>query len=82
MERFGLIVYPRRNEPVTAAELRRYWSEAEGAKLQAALMASAPEFPLSSTQIREFIKKNGVGSVSSFVTAPVAEYITSHGLYL
>lgn len=81
VERFGLIVYPRRNEPVTAAELRQHWSEAECAGLLSALMASAPEFPLSSTQIREIIKKNGVGSISSFVTAPVAEYITSHGLY-
>ena len=81
VERFGLIVYPRRNEPVTAAELRRYWSEAECARLQAALMVSAPEFPFSSTLIREIIKKNGVKAVSSFVTAPVAEYITSHGLY-
>ena len=81
VERFGLIVYPRRNEPVTAVELRQYWSDAECARLQAALMVSAPEFPLSSTQIREILKKNGIGSVSSFVTAPVAEYITSHGLY-
>ena len=81
VERFGLIVYPRRDEPVTAAELGRHWSEAECAKLQAALMVSAPEFPLSSTQIREIIKKNGVEGVSSFVIPPVAEYITSHGLY-
>ncbi len=45
-------------------------------------MNSAPEFPLSSTQIREIIKKNGIKSASAFVSAQVAEYITSHRLYL
>ena len=82
VEKFGLIVYPRRNEPVTDSELRLHWSEAECAKLKAALMSSAPEFPLSSTQIRKIIKKNGIQRASAFVSAPVAEYITSHKLYL
>lgn len=82
VEKFGLIVYPRRNEPVTETELRQHWSAAECGKLQASLMVSAPEFPLSSTQIREIIKKNGIKSASAFVSAPVAEYITSHRLYL
>ena len=82
VEKFGLIVYPRRDEPVMETELRRHWSAAECGKLQASLMASAPEFPLSSTQIREIIKKNGIKSASAFVSAPVAEYITAHRLYL
>ena len=82
VEKFGLIVYPRRDEPVTETELRQHWSAAECSKLQASLMVSAPEFPLSSTQIREIIKKNGIRSASAFVSAPVAEYITSHRLYL
>ncbi len=29
VEKFGLIVYPRRDEPVTEMELRRHWSAAE-----------------------------------------------------
>ena len=82
VEKFGLIVYPRRDEPVTETELRQHWSASECGKLQAALMASAPEFPFSSTQIREIIKKNGIKSASAFVSAPVAEYITCHRLYL
>ena len=82
VDKFGLIVYPRRNEPVTEAELRQHWSEAECAKMNASLMTSAPEFPLSSTHIRDISKKNGVNSASAFVSAPVAEYITSNKLYL
>ena len=77
----GLIVYPRRGEAVTAAELREHWSEAETDRLLRSLMVSAPEFPLSSTQIREKVKKEGIGSVSAFVTRPVADYITAHQLY-
>ncbi|MBO4649503.1 MAG: nicotinate (nicotinamide) nucleotide adenylyltransferase [Lentisphaeria bacterium] len=77
----GLIVYPRRGEAVSAAELREHWSEAETELLLRSLMVSAPEYPLSSTQIREKVKKEGIGSVSAFVTRGVADYITAHQLY-
>lgn len=82
VKEFGLIVYPRRDEPVTEAELREHWSASECAKLLASRMLSAPEFPFSSTQIRDFLKKEGIPGVSAFVSDAVAQYITSHHLYL
>ena len=78
---YRLIVYPRRGEVLSAAELREHWSAEETDRLLKSLMASAPEFPLSSTQIREKVKKEGIESVSAFVTRPVADYITGHQLY-
>ena len=77
-----LITYPRRNEPVQREELRKHWSEEETEKLTASVMGSAPEFPVSSTQIRELVKKNGVKSISAFVSPEVTDYITKNGLYL
>ena len=78
---FGLIVYPRPGEPVTEAELREHWTAEETAKLLGALMSSVPEFPVSSTQIREIAGKGGLGTGSGFVLPAVAEYINEHGLY-
>ncbi len=78
----GLIVYPRRNEGVQREELRKFWSEEETEKLMGSVMGSAPEFPVSSTQIREMIKKEGLKSVSAFVSAPAADYITRSRLYV
>ena len=78
---YGLIVYPRRNEPAEREELLRHWSPEETEKLLNSLMNSAPEFPVSSTQIRDFIKKNGTAGVSAFVSRLVTEYITQHHLY-
>lgn len=79
---YGLIVYPRPNEPVTRAELLEHWSAAETDKLLGSLMDSVPEFPVSSTQIRENMKKNGINGISAFVTSAVADYITRQNLYL
>lgn len=78
---YGLIVYPRPGEPVTPEELLEHWPPAETAKLMDSLMDSVPEFPVSSTQIREILKKNGINSVSPFVSSAVAEYITRMNLY-
>ena len=78
---YGLIVYPRRDEPVQREELRKHWSEAETEKLMESLMGSAPEFPVSSTQIRELVKKNGAKSISAFVSPEVTDYIMENGLY-
>lgn len=78
---FGLIVYPRPGEPVTGAELRRNWTAEETGKLLGALMTSVPEFPVSSTQIREIAEKGALGSGSGFVLPAVAEYINEHRLY-
>ena len=78
---FGLIVYPRPDEPVTEAELQQHWSAEETAKLLGSLMASVPEYPVSSTQIREIARKGGLGEGSGFVLPAVAEYINEHRLY-
>ena len=75
---YGLIVYPRPDEPVAESELREHWTARETAVLLKSLMVSAPEFPVSSTRIREMVKKDGVGSVSAFVPRPVADYITEY----
>ena len=77
----GLIVYPRPGEPVTEAELRRHWSAAETAKLLGSLMTSVPEFPVSSTEIREIAEKEGLRAGSGFVLPAVADYIIKHRLY-
>ena len=78
----GLIVYPRRNEPVLRSELQEHWSAEETEKLLGSVMGSAPEFPVSSTQIREMVKKEGVKSISAFVPSPAADYIARHRLYV
>ncbi|MBQ9338629.1 MAG: nicotinate (nicotinamide) nucleotide adenylyltransferase [Lentisphaeria bacterium] len=78
---YGLIVYPRPGEPVTEAELRNHWSAEETAKLLGALMTSVPEFPVSSTQIREIAEKGMLGDGSGFVLPAVAKYITENRLY-
>ena len=79
---YGLIVYPRRHEPVQREELRKHWSAEETEKLFGSVMGSAPEFPISSTQIRKLVKKNGAKSVSAFVSPEVTGYIMKNGLYL
>jgi len=79
---YGLIVYPRRNEAVRRDELLQSWSEEETEKLMGSVMGSVPEFPVSSTQIRERIKKEGPQGISAFVSAPAADYITRHRLYV
>ena len=78
---YGLIVYPRRGEPADRKELEEHWSVSETEKLLDAEMGEVPEFPVSSTQIRDLIKKEGIKSVSAFVTSSVADYITEHHLY-
>ncbi len=78
---YGLIVYPRPGEPVTEAELCRHWSAEETGKLLAGLMGSVPEFPVSSTQIREIARKGELGNGSGFVLPEVADYINEHRLY-
>lgn len=78
---YGLIVYPRRGEPVNRRELSMHWSAAETEKLLAAEMGEVPEFPVSSTRIRDLIRKDGIKSVSAFVSLPVADYIGEHHLY-
>ena len=78
---YGLIVYPRRNERAEREELLNYWSPAETEKLLDARMMSAPEFPVSSTQIRDFMRKNGIKGISAFVSPEVREYIVAHRLY-
>ena len=45
------------------------------------VMGSVPEFPVSSTQIRELVKKNGAKSISAFVSPEVTDYIMENGLY-
>ena len=79
---YGLIVYPRPDEPVLRKELLEHWSAEETEKLLGSVMGSAPEFPVSSTQIRSLVKKNGVKSVSAFVSREVTDYIMENGLYL
>ena len=78
---YRMIAYPRRNETITESELRLHWSPEETGKLLSSLLVPAPEFAFSSTQIRDFMRKNGIKGISAFVSPEVREYIVAHRLY-
>lgn len=65
---FGLVVYPRPNYPLPA-------TEPEGMTF----INGAPEFSISSTLIREYVRDGW--NINYFVPVGVSEYITTHKLY-
>lgn len=78
---FRILTYPRRGEVPDPALLRPFWSEGEIARMLASVIPDAPRFPVSSTEIREMLKKGGLKDASAFVTDRIMEYITRHHLY-
>lgn len=82
VKEFGLIIYPRPDTPADSIDLSKDWNAEEIRKIRASILPDMPQFPLSSTQIREKIKKDGIKSVSEFVKKDVADYITAHHLYV
>lgn len=79
---FGLLIYPRPDTPADSIDLTQDWNAEEIRKIRASVLPDMPQFPLSSTEIREKIKKEGIKSVSAFVRKDVADYITAHHLYV
>lgn len=82
LREFGLVIYPRPDTPVGAIDLAAHWSSDEVNIIRKAVLPDLPQYPGSSTQIREMIKKSGVKSVFPFVRKNVADYITAHKLYI
>lgn len=78
---YGIITYPRNGEIPERAALRPHWSEEEITQMLASVIPDAPHFPVSSTQIREMVKKGDMKSASAFVTSRIMEYIIGNHLY-
>ncbi len=78
---YRLITYPRYGEIPEPARLRPFWNEEEIARMLASVIPDAPHFPVSSTEIREMLKKGDLESASAFVTGRIMEYITDQHLY-
>jgi len=81
VESFRIITYPRRGEVPDPARLRPFWSEEEIARMLASVIPDTPRFPVSSTEIREMLKKGDLKDASAFVTDRIMEYITGYHLY-
>ena len=81
VRRFGIIAYPRGEEPVSREELRRYWAEEETEKLLSAVLPSAPCFPVSSTEIRGMIRRGEWEKAEALLPPPVMNFIRKNGVY-
>ena len=81
VRQFGVIVYPRKGEIISRAELRRHWTEEETDKLLESLLVPAPCFPVSSTEIREMLR-NGLWNEAAYrLPPPVMDIIRQNNLY-
>ncbi len=78
---FRIITYPRNCEAPEPARLSSFWSMEEVERMLASVIPDAPRFPVSSTEIREMLKKGDLKSASAFVTDRIMEYIISNHLY-
>ena len=81
VRRFGIIAYPRGEEPVSREELRRNWPAAETEKLLSAVILSAPCFPVSSTEIRGMIRRGEWEKAEALLPPPVMNFIRKNGVY-
>ena len=81
VRRFGIIAYPRGEEPVSREELRRNWTEEETEKLLSAVILSAPCFPVSSTEIRGMIRRGEWEKAEALLPPPVMNFIRKNGVY-
>ncbi len=78
---FRIVTYPRSCEAPEPARLSSFWSMEEIERMLASVIPDAPRFPVSSTEIREMLKKGDLKSASAFVTDRIMEYITGNHLY-
>lgn len=62
--------------------MRRHWPEDELARWQARII-ELPLRTISSTQVREFLRRDGplTAELAGMVPQPILEYIETHGLY-
>lgn len=67
-EKFGFIVYPRPGYPLKGIE-----------PANTVFLTGAPEYGMSSSLIREYIRDNW--NIDYFVPVEVADYIRNHNLY-
>ena len=81
VRRFGIIAYPRGEEPGAREELRRNWTEEETEKLLSAVILSAPCFPVSSTEIRGMIRRGEWEKAEALLPPPVMNFIRKNGVY-
>jgi len=75
------LVYPRPGEEADLDLLRSVWPRELSDKLSASVLAGAPEFETSSTEVRERLAGQGTGSCRDMIPAPVLDYIKQHNLY-
>lgn len=78
---FRIVTYPRNCEAPEPARLSSFWSMEEIERMLASVIPDAPRFPVSSTEIREMLKKGDLEGASAFVTDRIMEYIISNHLY-
>lgn len=79
VEKWPLIVYPRKNEIPSSSELILYWPNETCRKFTASLI-NAPMFEISSTEIRGKIKKGE--EMDNLLKSDVLCYIKEKRLYL
>lgn len=77
---FTILSYPRPESNVSAETLRQHWSAAETEKLLAGYMTDAPEFPVSSTELRKMLQ-NGAQPGTDLIPAPVLNEIQKKNYY-
>lgn len=77
---FTVLSHPRPESHVTADSLLEHWSVAEAGKLLAGYMADAPVFAVSSTALRDLLKK-GETPGSDLIPPAVLNEIQMRNLY-
>ncbi len=79
LAKYRVVSYPRAGEATGVDELNRHWSRPETEKLRAGLLAAAPLFDISSTNIRTGLEKGQ--NVGNSINTEVFDYIMKSGLY-
>jgi nicotinate-nucleotide adenylyltransferase len=76
-----LLVYPRQGAEADLELLRSVWPQDLFDKLRGGILADAPEFETSSTEVRKRLAEHGPDACRDMLAAPVADYIREHNLY-
>ena len=75
------LIYPRPGAEADLNLLRSVWPRELSDELSASVLTGAPEFEMSSTEVRELLAGHGVDACRDKIPAPVLDYITQHNLY-
>lgn len=79
---FQILVYPRKGGSLSAEKLAAHWNREETGKLLDSCQMDMPEFDISSTRIRELMRKGDKKALLPFVKKEVLDYIMEEKLYL